>query len=949
MATPPEAAGAHPCDEVPSAAVAQRDIERAMLADAEELAGAGTFEHDIASGTMLWSAGMYRIYGIPEQSEPTSARADGLDPRDRDRVRSAERDALAGNATLLESSYRILRPDGEVRWLLTRSRIARSADGVAVRCSGVSLDTTQRRRREEALAAAVRDASERATRQIIEPAHDAFISLDASGAITAWNPKAETMFGWSRGDVLGRDLADLLIPESRRAAHRRGIERFLTTGEERVLNRRLELMLLHSSGYEFLVELTISAIESETGYTFNAFLRDITERRRAERELALARDEALAASRTKSMFVANVSHEIRTPMNGVIGMTELLLDTHLDARQREYVETISSSGESLLAVIDDILDLSKIEAGKLELDPTDFDLRDAIERACGMLAARAHGKGLELVVAIDPEVPAWVHGDAARLGQVIANLVSNAIKFTSAGEVVVSVSARVPGDGVARVRVEVSDTGIGIEPEALRRLYAPFSQADSSTTRRYGGTGLGLAISKHLIELLGGAVGASSVPGVGSRFWLELPLAGGAVRPGPREERRTMAGLRGLVVDDNAASRATLERQLSSRQMRCDVAEDAARALQLLRTAADAHLPYALVLLDLGMPDVDGYELARSIRDEPALSGVKLVALSTSVGRSDSGDEAALFDAVLNKPVRESRLDEEIGLLVTDEHPALRPVPRPTPVGAAERWHGASVDVLVVEDTLVNQMVAVRMLERCGVRARVAENGRSALEELARHSYAAVLMDCQMPELDGYETTQELRRLEQGGPRTPIIAMTANSMRGERERCLAAGMDDYLIKPLRSRTLMEALTRWIVDPATVSSDREAAGPAAGAPPADPHRPGLIDEAVLAGVDDLGDGMLSELLVLYADEIASTVSELGEALDRGHALAVGQAAHKLRGTGAAVGAARVAHIAGEIESSAHAGDLATATDLLETLRASVRDTGDALRRRSVAAR
>ena len=323
-----------------------------------------------------------------------------------------------------------------------------------------------------------------------------------------------------------------------------------------MLGRLLELTVLHRDGYEFPIELTISAVQTKDGYSFNAFLRDITARMQAQEELALARDEALESSRMKSMFVANVSHEIRTPMNGVIGMTDLLLETELSDEQREYAETISSSGDVLLEVIDDILDLSKIEAGKLELDPTDFDVREAIERACGMLAARAHGKGLELVVAIDPDMPRHVRGDVARLRQVIANLVSNAIKFTAGGEVVVRASASPAGAGAVVVRIEVSDTGIGIEPAALGRLFQPFSQADNSTTRKFGGTGLGLAISRQLIEMMGGTVGAESERGTGSRFWLELPLALAAGRRsgGRRGVRQDSLIVQGIVRSCGARS-----------------------------------------------------------------------------------------------------------------------------------------------------------------------------------------------------------------------------------------------------------------------------------------------------------------------------------------------------------------------------------------------------------
>ena len=522
---------------------------------------------------------------------------------DDDRARTEEESAgLRAGGVTIDFVNRFATKDGGWRWIEWSSMAI--IDEELIYAS--ARDVTQRKVIEAAL-----ERSDHRTRQIVENAHDAFISIDARGRITGWNSQAEASFGWTRGEALGRELAETIIPDRLRAPHRLGLERFLATGEGPVLGRRLELTALHRDGHEFPVELTISPIEMEQGFAFNAFLRDITDRKAAEQELALARDQALEASRMKSMFVANVSHEIRTPMNGVIGMSELLLDTELDEAQREYAEAIAASGEALLTIIDDILDFSKIEAGKLELDPTDFDLREAIERACGMLAARAHEKGLELAVAIGPEVPALVRADSARLRQVLTNLVANAIKFTADGEVVVRASATPASDGAALVRVEVSDTGIGIAPEALEQLFEPYAQADGSTTRKYGGSGLGLAISRQLIELMDGAVGAASELGRGSTFWFELPVARAQAGDGLPDELPTLAGLRVLVVDDSATSRRILERQLCSWQMSCEVADGAARAMELLESAAGAGMPFALVLLDLNMPHVDGYAAGR--------------------------------------------------------------------------------------------------------------------------------------------------------------------------------------------------------------------------------------------------------------------------------------------------------------------------------------------------
>ncbi len=853
---------------------------------------------------------------------------------DEDRARTEEQTAdLAVGGVTVDFVNRYATKDGGWRWI-EWSSMAIVEEGLIY---ASARDVTQRRVIEAAL-----ERSDHRTRQIVETAHDAFISIDARGVITGWNSQAETSFGWPRREALGRQLAETIIPEGDRAAHRRGIERFLATGEGPVLGRRLELTALHRDGREFPVELTISPLAMEQGYAFNAFLRDITERKGAEAELALARDQALEASRMKSMFVANVSHEIRTPMNGVIGMSELLLDTELDEAQREYAEAISASGEALLTIIDDILDFSKIEAGKLELDPTDFDLREAIERACGMLAARAHEKGLELAVAIGPEVPALVHADSARLRQVLTNLVANAIKFTAAGEVVVQARAEPASDGEALVRVEISDTGIGIEREALEQLFEPYAQADGSTTRKYGGTGLGLAISRQLIELMGGRVGAESEPGKGSSFWFELSVPHAEASDSAPREEPSLAGLRVLVVDDNATSRRILERQLSSWQMSCEVADSAADAMELLQSAAAAGIPFALGLLDLNMPGVDGYELAGAIRATPALRGMRLVLLSSSGGGAGAPEEAA-FDGALVKPVPQSRLYEEIQAVMAGARAVAPRVRAPAAADAAPR--GALPAILVVEDTLINQAVAAHMLERCGFEAQVAENGRRALEALSKRTYAAVLMDCQMPELDGYETTREIRRLEQGGPRMPVIAMTANAMQGERERCLAAGMDDYLTKPLRQRTLKDTLARWVAGAPGPSDDPGRPGSANGAPGDDRGELPLLDDAVIADLESLDGDVLASLVTLYFDEAAGHLTDLGGAVDRGDLPLVARMAHTLRGNSSTLGAAHVARIAAELETTANAGDPTPAAELLDTLRGALEDTSTAFRGRA----
>ena len=579
----------------------------------------------------------------------------------------------------------------------------------------------ERERAEAALA-----ASERETRQILTAAHDAFVAMDSDGAITDWNPQAEAIFGWSRERALGRELADTLIPASYREAHRRGLEHFLATGEGPVLGRVIELTAVHRDGREFPVELTISPIKIDAGYSFNAFVRDISERRRAEVELAVARDQALEASRLKSDFLATMSHEIRTPMNGVIGLTGLLLDTELEPKQREYAEGVRRSGEALLAIINDILDFSKIEAGRLEVEVIDFDLRTVVEEVGDLLAEPAHAKGLELVTLLPPEIPTAVQGDPGRLRQILTNLVGNAVRFTDSGEVVVRADVADVDGAEALVRFEVADTGIGIDPAAQAAIFEPFSQADSSTTRRYGGTGLGLAISKQLVERMGGRLAVESEPGRGSRFSFTVRLREQPeqLAAGPRK-RAELAGLRVLVVDDNATNRQILEQQVASWGMHSGSADSGTAALEMLRGAHASGDGYDVALLDMHMPGMDGLELARAIRGEPVLAQIPLVLLTSWAvrGTAEAARRAGIA-AYLTKPVRQSQLYDALATVLGADADADALVTRHT---ISEGRARSRRRLLVVEDNPFNQTVAVGDAREAGLpgrRGRQRDRGR---------------------------------------------------------------------------------------------------------------------------------------------------------------------------------------------------------------------------------
>jgi signal transduction histidine kinase/CheY-like chemotaxis protein/HPt (histidine-containing phosphotransfer) domain-containing protein len=653
----------------------------------------------------------------------------------------------------------------------------------------------------------------------------------------------------------------------------------------------------------------------ETRALSGAFAAMVTEVRDATGRLEAARDAALAAERAKSDFLAAMSHEIRTPLNGVTGMLGLLLDTQLDRSQADYAETARHSAEALLAVINDILDFSKIEAGRLDLELIDFELRHTLEDVVSLLAGTAHAKALELGTLVHESVPRRLRGDPGRLRQILFNLVGNGIKFTERGEVTVHVTVDGADLRGATLRFEVTDTGIGIAPEAQARLFQPFAQADASTTRRFGGTGLGLVICQRLVALMGGEVGLRSAPGAGSTFWFTARFETATSHAEePPDADAVLRSLRVLAVDDSRTALAHLEQQLVAWGVNTATASDGEQALLLLRAAAAAGAPYDLALIDYHMLGLDGLELGRRIKADPVIAGTRLVLLTAVGARGQARDaEAVGFAAFLTKPLRQSSLYDCLALLVGGS--PGRPeagVPLITRHTLAEARGPARARILIAEDNTVNQRVALGMLEHLGYRADVVATGAEAVDAVAQRPYDLVLLDCQMPVMDGYEAAARIRLAEAAGWRIPLIALTADAGAADRERCRAAGMDDHVAKPIDRAQLREVLRRWLPEPAGGPHEAAVAPAMPAATRPSPESDGLIDRSQLGAIVGEDRAALRRYLDLYLGTGAELVHRAAAAVAGRDAAGLRRLAHSLRGSSGNVGAVEVARVAAELE-------------------------------------
>ena len=791
---------------------------------------------------------------------------------------------------------------------------------------------------------------------VVQTALDAVVGMSADGRITDWNSQAERMFGYTAAEAVGRPMSQTIIPEAFREPHEAGLRRYQATGISKIINNRIEIKALRRDGEEIPVELAVTAIRNGNETTFCAFVRDITDRLHAAENLKRAKEAAEQASSAKSEFLANMSHEIRTPMNGILGMTELLLDTELNAEQQESLDLVKSSAESLLRVINDILDYSKIEAGKLDLDPVDFQLREALEDTLKTLALRAHRKGLELTCEIGDDVPTRVVGDPGRLRQVLVNLVGNAIKFTAKGEVVVRAQLQNQSADGYLLHFEVADTGIGIAPEKQQLIFDPFAQADGSTTRRFGGTGLGLTISSQLVSLMGGEIGLASQPGQGSTFHFDAHFrrAKSAGSTSTSLNLAKLQGLRVLVVDDNATNRRVITGILRLWTARPVGVDSGPAAVAELRRAAAAGEPYPLLLTDAMMPEMDGFMLVEELHKEPGLAPRTIMMLSSADRQTDAARCRRLgMAAYLVKPVKADELQIAILAAISDatrdKRTAAGATTRPertrpettrpeTGTASAAAQPSKELRILLAEDNLVNQRVALHILRKANHSVHAVVNGREAVEALEREPFDLVLMDVQMPEMDGFEATDAIRTREKiSGKHMPIVAMTAHAMAGDRDRCLAAGMDEYISKPVHGPDLLRLLQTFAPPSAPVAAPIAAPSPAV-APKSD--KPVFDRETALDRVNGEAE-LLDEVIELFLTDAPNRLAEVRTALEQGDPKRLQMAAHSLKGAAGYVGADRTSAQALKLEELGRRGELSQAVDEYQLLEREVESLREVL--------
>jgi PAS domain S-box-containing protein len=776
--------------------------------------------------------------------------------------------------------------------------------------------------RERATAERVSREGAQRMRALISSVANGIVLIDEEQRMLEVNPAAERMFGYAAAELLGCTLSQLIPGD---AAHPAAASPDAVEGVGR---RR--------SGETFMVELAVNETPLRGALMRTVVLRDITEQKRAQQALIEASEAAASANRAKSEFLANMSHEIRTPMNGVLGMTELLLETELHALPREYAESIRDSAKSLLTVVNDILDYSKVEAGKLELERIEMDLRDVVEDVARLVAVQAHVKPIEVFAHVDSLLPDVVIGDPGRVRQALLNLGSNAVKFTQAGEIELALKVLHSDGAQLQVRCEVRDTGIGIASQAIEALFKPFSQMDSSTTRRFGGTGLGLSIVRSLADLMGGTAGVESTLGRGSTFWFTANFGVAEAPAAQSTQPAVVPDQRVLLVDDNATNRRVIGTQLERIGFPTTVAESGANALALLEQAQQRGQPFQVALIDQHMPEMDGAQLGAQLGSDSQHAGLRLVLLTSMGRRGDARRFSELgFAAYLLKPVSQRDLRDCLQRLFVVEEPG-----RSTPLITRHQlraWRTQEQPrLLLVDDNAVNLKVGKGLLDRMGYHVETANNGLEAIAAWEQRRYDAILMDCQMPLLDGYQATREIRRREAGKRHVPILAVTAHAMLGAEEECRAAGMDAYQSKPLDRQRLQECLEALLAR----APQSEPTGEAA--PSVDFGQARQVDWARVEQATGGDPAFAAELSATFVASAAQTLEQIDAAVQNRDGASLQRAAHTLKGAAASIGAPLCQSLAGNMEVLAKEQDFARSHGLAAQLRGAVEAAGRLLK-------
>ncbi len=841
-----------------------------------------------------------------------------------------EQRILVHGEALINKLERQTDTDGREIWASVTKVPIYTQSGSIAGLVGLSRDITQLKQTENAL----RTAEEK-YRAIYENSVEGIFQTTKDGHFLSANPALARLYGYESPEQLVAALTDiehqLYVDPQRR-------EEFSLLMRERGEVGGFESQVYRKDRSVIWISESARAVKDADGNIrfYEGIVEDITLRKQAEFEREKAREAALESARTKAQFLANMSHEIRTPMNAITGMTGLLTDTRLTKEQRDYVETIRNSTETLLSIINDILDFSKVEAGKLTLEVIDFDLREAVEYSAELLAERAHKKSIELACHIEPAVLTHLRGDPVRLRQILTNLISNAVKFTEKGEVLVHVGKLSEDSGRVHLRFEVRDTGIGISPEAMSRIFQEFTQADGSTTRKYGGTGLGLTISRQLVSLMGGEIGVESKPGQGSTFWFQIPLE----LPPPSDPPATPAaeanlrGLQLLLVNQNESLRLILHEHFQEWGIQDDHAPGTNDALQRVRQAAASGTPFPLLLIDIDVSDSDGLALAQTIKSDPTLATSRIVMVTTLLNRLPTQTmKATGIAACLVKPVRKSRLLECLVDVMSASGAVSGSSADSAATTPAAPRQESNARILLAEDNPVNQRVALKQLKKLGFSADAVSNGNEVLSALQRVPYDIIIMDCQMPEMDGYEVTQRIRQSGSDSyihlrSQPYIIALTANAMRGDRERCLSLGMNEYLTKPLNIRDLEAALQRALlrVQPTSVAPE------IAPAPPK--PQPDVLDLTVINGLKDLREpgqpDPLRELVDLFLRDAEPRLGQMQAAIQAGELHKIAAAAHTLKGSASNLGARRLAALCATLEKQGKAGEARCISETLASV-------------------